>query len=126
VTDFTSVVRVLAEGGVARAQRRLPVRWDAAIVERALNFTLTSDIGDVDLLGEIVGGGSYEELLSHSMIVHVHGVGCRCLGLEALIQTKRAAGRPKDLEAIAELEALLDCAAPPAMLFSEERHGSHA
>jgi hypothetical protein len=29
-------------------------------------------------------------------------------GLEKLIQVKRDAGRPKDLEAIAELEALLE------------------
>lgn len=34
------------------------------------------------------------------------GVTCRFLGLERLIAVKRAAGRPKDLEAIAELEAL--------------------
>lgn len=34
------------------------------------------------------------------------GLPCRYLGLEKLIQVKRAAGRPKDLEAIAELEAL--------------------
>jgi hypothetical protein len=40
--------------------------------------------------------------------LQVYGVDCRCLGLAALIQTKRAAGRPKDLEAIAELEALLE------------------
>jgi hypothetical protein len=79
---------------------------DTATIERRLNFTLTSDIGDVDVLGEIVGGGSYEELLPHSVTRRVFGVDCRCLGLDALIQAKRAAGRPKDLEAIAELEAL--------------------
>jgi hypothetical protein len=33
-------------------------------------------------------------------------VTCRYLGLEKLIEVKRAAGRPKDFEAIAELEAL--------------------
>jgi len=90
------------------APRGLPFRWDAATIERGLNFTLTSDIGDVDVLGEIVGGGSYEELLPHSVTQQIYGVDCRCLGLEALIQAKRAAGRPKDLEAIAELEALLE------------------
>ena len=31
---------------------------------------------------------------------------CRCLELARLIQVKRAAGRAKDLEVIAELEAL--------------------
>ena len=33
---------------------------------------------------------------------------CRCLSLERLIQVKRAAGRPKDLEALAELEAIAE------------------
>ena len=33
----------------------LPVRWDANTFRRGLNFTLTTSIGDIDLLGEIVG-----------------------------------------------------------------------
>ncbi len=33
---------------------------------------------------------------------------CRCLDLERLIELKRAAGRPQDLEVIAELEAILE------------------
>jgi hypothetical protein len=33
---------------------------------------------------------------------------CRCLDLPTLIKAKMAAGRPKDLEAIAELRALLE------------------
>jgi hypothetical protein len=40
------------------------------------------------------------------MEVEVFGARCRCLDLPALIRTKRAAGRPKDLEAIAELEVI--------------------
>jgi hypothetical protein len=36
----------------------------------------------------------------------VFGVSVQCLGLDRLIHVKRAAGRPKDLEAIAELEAI--------------------
>lgn len=52
----------------------LPFRWDAATVRRGLNFTPISDFGDIDLLGEVPGGGT---------------------------------GRPKDLEAIAELERIL-------------------
>jgi len=33
-------------------------------------------------------------------------VRCRCLDLDTLIQVKRAAGPPKDLDAIAELEKI--------------------
>lgn len=84
----------------------LPFRWAAETIRRGLNFTLTTALGDVDLLGEIVGGGGYADLLPHSQIVLVSGVEYRCLTLARLIHVKRAAGRPKDLEALAELEAL--------------------
>jgi hypothetical protein len=30
---------------------------------RGLNFTLVTSIGDIDLLGEIPGGGAYHDLL---------------------------------------------------------------
>jgi hypothetical protein len=40
--------------------------------------------------------------------VQVFGIECRCLSLEPLIAVKRAAGWPKDLEPMAELEALLE------------------
>ena len=86
----------------------LPFRWDAATVERGLNFTLTTDIGDLDLFGEITGGGSYDDLLPHSITIQVFGIECRCLSLERLISIKRATGRPKDLEAVAELEAIVE------------------
>ena len=86
----------------------LPFEWSRATVERGLNFTLTTAIGDIDLLGEIPGGGDYEALLPHGMDVELFGCRCRCLDLPALIRAKRAAGRPRDLDALAELEALLE------------------
>lgn len=86
----------------------LPFRWDAQTIERGLNFTLTTSLGDIDALGEIVGGGGYADLLPYSVVMKLFGMECYCLGLKKLIQVKRAAGRPKDLEVIAELEALLD------------------
>jgi hypothetical protein len=60
------------------------------------------------LLGEITGGGSYDQLLPYARSVEVLGVECLCLNLDKLVMVKRAAGRPKDLEIIAELEALLE------------------
>jgi hypothetical protein len=61
----------------------------------------------VDLLGEMVGGGNYERVLPHTVTLSVLGRALWIADLPALIRAKRAAGRPKDLEAIAELEALL-------------------
>ncbi len=86
----------------------LPFIFDAETLRRGLNFTLTSKLGDVDLLGEIAGGGAHDDLLPDSIEIDLFGIRCRCLGLRKLIEVKRAAGRPKDFEAIAELEALLE------------------
>ena len=67
---------------------------------------MTTSLGDLDLLGEVTGGGRYEVLFAHSQSLPLLGTTCHCVTLEGLIRLKRAAGRPKDLEAIAELEAL--------------------
>ena len=85
----------------------LPFRFDPDTIRRGLNFTLSCDLGDVDLLGEMVGGGSFDEVAPHTVELLVFGRSVRVLDLPALIRAKRAAGRPKDLEAIAELEVLL-------------------
>lgn len=85
----------------------LPFRFDPDTIRRGLNFTLTTDLGDLDLLGEMVGGGTYDEVLPNTIELSVFGRAIRVLDLPALIRAKRAAGRPKDLEVLAELEALL-------------------
>ena len=84
----------------------LPFSFDIATLQRGLNFTLTTRMGDLDLLGDIVGGGSYEDLLPFTEIITIFGFTCRCIGLTKLIAVKRAAGRPKDNEILAELQAL--------------------
>ncbi|MGH2795716.1 MAG: hypothetical protein ACRDKG_15595 [Actinomycetota bacterium] len=84
----------------------LPFTFDLDTLRRGLNFTLTTSAGDIDLLGEVTGGGTYDDLLPASEDVPLFGLTCRCATLEALIRMKRAAGRPKDFEALAELEAL--------------------
>ena len=84
----------------------LPFEWSAATLRAGLNFTLTTTAGAIDLLGEIVGGGRYEDLLPHASPITLFGRDVLLLDLAWLIHVKRAAGRPKDLEVIAELEAL--------------------
>jgi hypothetical protein len=84
----------------------LPFLWDSAMLARGLNFTLMTSLGDIDLLGEIPGGGTYHDLLPGAIALHVFQSKCLCLSLKQLIRSKRAAGRPKDLEALAELEAI--------------------
>ena len=86
----------------------LPFTFDEAAVRRGLNFTLVTDLGDLDLLGEVAGGGDFTALRAHCQQVDVGGVNCLLVDLPTLIRLKRAAGRGKDREALAELEALLE------------------
>ena len=85
------------------APEGLPFRFDYETILAGLNFTLNTDLGWIDLLGEITGGGTYDDLLPHTVKAAAFGIECRVLDLETLIATKRAAGRPKDLEIRAEL-----------------------
>ena len=86
----------------------LPFVWDTKTIRHGLNFTLTTTFGDVDLLGEVPRGETYQTLLPRSFEVEAFGVHFKCIDLPTLIRIKEAAGRRKDLEAIAELRVLLE------------------
>jgi hypothetical protein len=86
----------------------LPFQLDDDTVARGLNFTLVTTLGDLDLLGEVTGGGNFDRLQLESESVRLAGFECRVVSLPQLIALKRAAGRGKDREALAELEALLE------------------
>ena len=108
--NLARIVEALAplEPYLRGAPAGLPFTFDIDTLRRGLNFTLTTSSGDINLLGDVIGGGTYDDLLPASEAVPLFGLSCRCATLEALIRMKRAAGRPKDLEALAELEALRD------------------
>ncbi|MBX3185637.1 MAG: hypothetical protein KF819_01425 [Labilithrix sp.] len=81
----------------------LPFFWDEKTIRNGLNFTLTTDEGDLDLLGEVVGLGNYDDISLRALEIELHGARVRILGLDDLIRSKAAAGRAKDL---LDLEAL--------------------
>jgi predicted nucleotidyltransferase len=84
----------------------LPFHFDEATVRAGLNFTLTTDAGPLDVLGEIAGGFDYPVLRRRSSIFRIYGRRLRVITIDALIENKIAAGRPKDLEVVAELEVI--------------------
>jgi predicted nucleotidyltransferase len=86
----------------------LPFRFDAATIKRGLNFTLMTDLGWIDFLGEVAGLGGYEEVKKYSEVMAILEMDCQVLSLEGLIRAKKAAGRDRDLEVLPELEGLLD------------------
>src|SRR4030095_1702559 len=62
----------------------LPFSWDEETIRRGLNFTRRTDLGDLDLLGEITGGGGYNDLRPHSIEFEAFGLRLLCLDLETL------------------------------------------
>jgi hypothetical protein len=82
--NIDRLVAALAPLGPALrgAPAGLPFRFDSATVARGLNFALTTTAGDVDLLGEIAGRGTYPALWPDTIEIDVFGVRCRCLSLE--------------------------------------------
>jgi hypothetical protein len=86
----------------------LPFHLDVPTMQAGLNFMLATTLGPMDFLGEVVGVGRYEDALPHASPMVVFGRDALVLDLSWLIRAKRAAGRTKDLEVLAELELLQD------------------
>lgn len=86
----------------------LPFVWDAATLANGTLFTLTSDLGRIDLMAEVSGLGSFSEIWAESLEVELFGCKVRNLSLTDLLKSKRAAGRAKDLQVIPELESILE------------------
>ena len=88
------------------APEGLPFVLDPQTLRNGLNFTLRTDLGDLDLLSEISGVGAYPEVRAAAVEVALFGRSFAVLSLEALIRAKQAAARPKDLLSLQELKAL--------------------
>jgi len=106
--NLERIVRALApfQPYLRGAPPGLPFKFDSETLKRGLNFTLTTSEGPIDLLGELTGVGSFYEVSANSVTAQLFGAEYRFIDLDALIASKRAAGRPKDFEAIAELETI--------------------
>jgi hypothetical protein len=89
----------------------LPFILDEETLKRGLNFIFTTDIGDLDLLGELRGVGPYDVVLVDAVKVSLFGYAFNVIDIGKLILAKRAAGRPKDLIALPELEAIQEAQA---------------
>ena len=88
------------------APENLPFILDSETLRKGLNFTFTTNIGVLDLLGEVRGVGYYEDVLAGSTTYELFGYLVPVIDIGKLITAKRSAGRPKDLIAIPELEAI--------------------
>ncbi len=85
---------------------RPPVPDDARRLAGFKNLYIQTDLGQLDVLGEITGVGKYSEVTEDAIELDLGPIRCRVMNIEALIKSKQALGRPRDLQAATELEAL--------------------
>jgi len=90
------------------APEGLPFFFDARTLLNGLNFTLVTDEGELDLLGEVTGVGGYTDLVPQALTAEAFGVEVRVMALADLIRSKAAAGRPKDLLDLEALKAVAE------------------
>ena len=84
----------------------VPFVPDGRTLRRTRVLTLDTPQGRLDVLAQPDGSPAYELLRERSVLTDLEGIVVRVAALDDLIAMKRAAGRPKDLVAVEELEAI--------------------
>ncbi|MGH9424151.1 MAG: nucleotidyltransferase [Thermoanaerobaculia bacterium] len=88
-------------------EKGLPFFMDEQQFRTTPLMTLVTTQGMIDVLDVVKGVGDYEKCSNRSVEVSAFNTRFKVLDLPALIDAKRAAGRPRDIDHIPELEALL-------------------
>ena len=70
------------------------------------NLYLDTDVGQLDLIGQVQGIGGYQAALEHSIEVSIDDAPIRLLSLSALIKAKEAMARDRDREAVRQLRSI--------------------
>lgn len=76
---------------------------DARMLPRATIWQFASPDGGIDVMHEVPGGRSYDELSEGALHVRLGDIDVPVVGLDDLIQMKLARGRPVDLADVASL-----------------------
>jgi hypothetical protein len=85
---------------------RIPLRLTTANCVELQNLYLDTDYGQLDCLGIVLGIGDYDEVEEQSVKINLPGGECRILGIDGLIQAKKAMGRARDKQTILQLKAI--------------------
>lgn len=86
--------------------QRLPLLLTRENCGQCKNLYLDTDMGQLDCLSEVAGIGDYSQVELMSETVEAEQIRFRVVNREALIQSKKALNRPRDRQAIEELESL--------------------
>jgi len=85
---------------------KLPLELTDELCRSLKNIYLTTDLGILDCLSEVAGIGDFDAVLRQSDLKQFPFGRCYVLKIEALIKAKQTVGRPHDLMAVAQLQAI--------------------
>lgn len=85
---------------------RKPLQLTEQTCAKLKNLYLDTDLGQLDLLSFIDGVGDYQEVKNVSVMVRAEDMELRVINIDALIAAKKAMNRPRDREAVLQLETL--------------------
>lgn len=108
--NLEKLAAVLAclEARLRGAPEDMPFLLDARTLAQGANFTFSTALGPIDILGDPTGAPPYERLRADAVTIEVGRHAIRIASLDHLIAMKEAAGRPKDRGMAAEYRMLAD------------------
>jgi hypothetical protein len=85
---------------------KLPLDMTRSTFGDLKNLYLQTDLGKLDCLSEVAGVGDFSAVLKRSVLANFSYGQFRFLDIDALIDSKRAVGRERDLDAVRRLLAI--------------------
>ena len=79
---------------------KLPLELTRTSFADLKNLYLQTDIGKLNCLSEVAGVGSYDDVRKRSVVAQLSYGEFHFLKIDALIEAKKAVGRPRDLDAV--------------------------
>jgi len=108
--NIERLVTALTNIGVSLrgAPEDLPFQLDVRTIENGANFTFTTPFGDLDVLAEVAGIRSYDDLRRGAEVKRIAGHEVHVASLDHLIAMKRGANRPKDQRMLEDYIVIAD------------------
>jgi hypothetical protein len=88
--------------------REVPFQLDERTLAADDSFTLSTDAGDLDIIGTPAGTRGFDDLAAAAEPTDLDGLTVLVASIDDLIRMKLAAGRPKDLVEVEILGAVRD------------------
>ena len=85
---------------------KLPLEMSRSSFGALKNLYLQTDLGKLDCLSVVAGVGDFAAVVRQSVVANFSYGEFRFLSLDALIASKKAAGRERDLDAVRRLLAI--------------------